>query len=458
MPFDFDGDGYADLAVGVPGEDLRGKRDAGAVQVLYGSATGPTARDQVWHQGRKGVKNKLERADGFGDALASADFNADGFADLAIGIPREDIGSVKDTGAVQVLYGGPRGLTAQDQVWHQGSRGVPGSNERDDHFGSTLASGDFDADGYADLAIGSSGEDVGSVKAAGRVVVLRGGPRGLTSAGARMLGQGLGGIPSQPASGEVFGSDLAVSDVNGDGHDDLAIGVWAEADIPKEDVLGSSAVHLLWGSPSGVMSAGGQYIKATDIHWSGSPAPDMRFRLTFGDFNRDGRADLVLTDEWTASVLHGHPDGLHVAQLDKASTPGQDGYFAIQWYSEDDFLSSAAAGDITGDGYPDLAVVSNKSTFVILGSSAGLVADATPWAIPAPDVYETDVAVLQLSGGDHAWLAVSKPDASQYAGAVTVLQGTRAGTPGPVTVWSQDSPGIRGAAERRDLFGSVIGG
>ena len=91
MPFDFDGDGYADLAVGVWGEDLRGVRDAGAVQVLYGSAAGVTARDQLWHQGRKGIKNKLEKDDHFGQALASGDFDADGFADLAVGIPSEDI-------------------------------------------------------------------------------------------------------------------------------------------------------------------------------------------------------------------------------------------------------------------------------------------------------------------------------------------------------------------------------
>ena len=109
MPFDFNGDGYADLAVGVPGEDLRGRRDAGAVQVLYGSASGVTAHDQMWHQGRKGVKGALEKGDRFGTTLASADFDSDGYADLAIGILDEDIGTKKNAGAVQVLYGGPPG-------------------------------------------------------------------------------------------------------------------------------------------------------------------------------------------------------------------------------------------------------------------------------------------------------------------------------------------------------------
>ena len=129
MPFDFDGDGYSDLAVGVPGEDLRGKSDVGAVQVLYGSASGVTARDQLWHQGRRGVKGALEKGDRFGTTVASGDFDADGYADLAIGIPLEDVGRTKDAGVVQVLYGSASGLTARDQVWHQGKFGVPGANE-----------------------------------------------------------------------------------------------------------------------------------------------------------------------------------------------------------------------------------------------------------------------------------------------------------------------------------------
>jgi hypothetical protein len=92
VPFDFDGDGYADLAVGAQGEDVGSIRDAGIVQVLYGSAAGPTARDQIWQQNNKGIKGKAEREDQFGQVTASGDFDGDGFADLAIGIPGEDLG------------------------------------------------------------------------------------------------------------------------------------------------------------------------------------------------------------------------------------------------------------------------------------------------------------------------------------------------------------------------------
>ena len=203
MPFDFDGDGYADLAVGVPGEDLRGKRDAGAVQVLYGSAAGVTTRDQVWHRGRKGVRGALKKNDMFGRVLASADFDADGFADLAVGLPSKAIGGKQLVGAVQVLYGGPRGLTARDQVWHQGKPGVPGRNEQGDMFGigwwpvtsMVMASPIWQS--------AASGERTGDMAAAngGSVVVLRGSGSGLTSAGAAKSGRAPMGCPASPTHG-----------------------------------------------------------------------------------------------------------------------------------------------------------------------------------------------------------------------------------------------------------------
>jgi hypothetical protein len=448
MPFDFDGDGYADLAVGVPGEDLRGRRDAGAVQVLYGSASGVTARDQFWHQGRPGVKGALEKGDGFGTELASGDFDADGYADLAIGVPFENVGSIRDAGIVQVLYGSARGLTARDQIWHQGKTGVPGSNEEGDGFGYSLAVGDFDTDGYADLVVGSPYEN----GQAGRAVVLRGGTAGLTASGALSLRQGRGGLPSQPDGGELFGKDLAVGDVDGDGHDDLAVVVYAEKDIPADDGLHGSAVHLLLGSPTGLTSVESQYILTSDLLVEGLRY--VRFTATFGDFNRDGRADLVLASaDGPVVVLHGHGDGLHVAPVSHAPMPGQDGDFGYG-YGEDETAINAAAGDLTGDGYPDLVFESG----VLLGTAAGLSSTRAPWVFPKAEY--ADVQALPLSGGSHAWLVVSNRPATMLgnAGAVTVARGTPDGNLGPVTVWSQDSPGIKGVDELYDGFGSVIGG
>jgi hypothetical protein len=69
---DFDGDGRADLALDVLQEDVSGASDAGAVIVLYESASGLTATgNQIWHQNRPGVADAAEPGDRFGEALGS---------------------------------------------------------------------------------------------------------------------------------------------------------------------------------------------------------------------------------------------------------------------------------------------------------------------------------------------------------------------------------------------------
>src|SRR3982751_2479118 len=84
-----------------------------------------------------------------------SDFNGDGYSDLAIGVPFESDGSKIEAGAVNVIYGGVGGLSAMgNQFWSQDSAGVTGSAHANDQFGSVLATGDFDGDGYSDLAIG----------------------------------------------------------------------------------------------------------------------------------------------------------------------------------------------------------------------------------------------------------------------------------------------------------------
>ena len=109
---DFNNDGFADLAVGVFGENLAAAGNGGAVNVLYGTASGLTGTgSQFLTQDSPGVPGGAEPDDSFGLALAVGDFDGDGFADLAVGVPFEDLGANVDAGAVNVLYGTASRLT-----------------------------------------------------------------------------------------------------------------------------------------------------------------------------------------------------------------------------------------------------------------------------------------------------------------------------------------------------------
>ena len=157
---DFNGDNLDDLAIGAPGENLGVRADAGAVNVQYGSPAGLAGNGQVLTQGTP------EAGDRFGAALAKGRFNDDDFVDLAVGAPAEDLGRTDAAGVVTVFYGSASGLTGPGDILQQTSP------ENGDAFGSTLDSGDFNADGVDDLAVGAPGEDVGPDQDAGAVTVF----------------------------------------------------------------------------------------------------------------------------------------------------------------------------------------------------------------------------------------------------------------------------------------------
>jgi hypothetical protein len=142
----FDGDGSSDLAVGAPtDEDVTSAQNPGygAVNVLYGSLGGlSTDGDRFFTQDTAGMAGDgSEPSDQLGAALGSGDFDGDGRADLAIGVPSESVasGDNQDDGAVNALYGSGVGLrTARSQFIHQGVPGGGGLEAFDD-FGRALA-------------------------------------------------------------------------------------------------------------------------------------------------------------------------------------------------------------------------------------------------------------------------------------------------------------------------------
>jgi hypothetical protein len=129
------------LAVGVPFESIGSLHEVGAVNVLLGSAAGLTGTGGLFFtQDKPGVGSSAEEFDWFGFAVAAGDFDNDGFADLAVGVPFESIGSILDAGAVNVLLGSAAGLTGTGSLFFTQNSPEVGSNaETNDSFGFALA-------------------------------------------------------------------------------------------------------------------------------------------------------------------------------------------------------------------------------------------------------------------------------------------------------------------------------
>jgi hypothetical protein len=314
---DFNDDGYQDLAIGASATG----NAAGGVEIMYGSAAGLTTVGKQWFdQNSAGIPGTNETGDVFGFALAAGDLTGDHHADLVVGAPGEDIGSIADAGDVVLLKGSNAGLTGTGaEAFSESTSGVPGTAENEDDFGFVLATGDVTGDGKADLAIGSPGESIGSLSGAGDVTLLRGASGGLTTTGAQSFSQDSSGVPGSAEALDEFGFSLALGDFNGDKRADLAVGV------PGEDigtVSNAGTVDVLYGRSSGLTGSGAQGWSQDSAGISGTAESGDEFGNMVQALNitAGSRADLIVgvpdedssvyTDNGAINVLLGSGSGL----------------------------------------------------------------------------------------------------------------------------------------------------
>ncbi|WP_107122674.1 FG-GAP-like repeat-containing protein [Streptomyces dysideae] len=437
-PYDFNGDGRADLAIGAPGATVGGKAKAGAVSVVYGSTSGlKSSTYTLITQNTTGVPGTAEADDAFGTAVASADLNTDGYADLLIGAPGEDLSGDTNAGMVTVVWGSASGLS--------GARTFTDPFRTDyDRYGKALAAGDFDGDGDPDVAVGSTGSIV---------LTTTDGP--FTKTGAFNGSEGSGNGWWNGAYGVEH---LSSGDVTGEGLDSLILHSRA---LNSDDAVTAVADGRISNYMDWLRKLPGGYASSV------------------GDIDGDGHADIAVGNHREPSadpagakggkvtVVYGGPDGPDTTRTPLVLTQNTAG---VPGASEtgDRFGGSVSLGDLNGDGHADLAIGTpgeNTDTgmiTVLFGSATGLkttgVQSFTQNTAGVPGVSETgDRFGGRVEIADRAWLAVSAPGENGGDGAAWSLRTTSTGlTTTGATIFGPSSTGVSTAGSPG--YGTTLGG
>lgn len=226
---DFDGDGVYDLAAGAYGESFGSVKWTGAVLIFRGTGDGGFESWRLLSRFDAGFFRRS--GDHFGHALATGDYDGDGYDDLAIGAPGVDGILGSSEGRVHIAWGSFAGLGVVETISLGDAGTLPTG---DDLFGFSLATGDFNGDEVADLAIGAIGVRKRDVGAAGQVFVMTGSEDGLQAwSSVHQETPHTAVVPGNTPSGESlgtheaadwFGWSLGTGDLDEDGLDDLVVG------------------------------------------------------------------------------------------------------------------------------------------------------------------------------------------------------------------------------------------
>jgi FG-GAP-like repeat/FG-GAP repeat len=333
---DFNGDGNPDLAV----VDRCGGA-GGTLSVLIGKPNGTFQTGPSFSLG------------GFyGFSVAVADFNGDGKLDVAVTNSCTGIDQCSDgTAGLSILLGNRDG-TFQ-------------AAKRYNFFGAiaySLAVADFNGDGVPDLAVTVQNNCRGVTNCHQSVVnTLFGNGDGTFRAGQTFV------------SGGYFPIAVATGDFNADGKPDLAVGSRC---VTKLD-CSHGIIRILLNNGDGSFR----------VKWPSAqmPAGYLVNTIAVGDFNRDGKADLAVTNTCFSAIdcstggvstLLGHGDGT---------------FEAVQSHASGGVLAnSLAVADFNGDGKTDLLVANDSNSGLLLGDGTGSFQTAQTYNEGGPSVVVAD--------------------------------------------------------------------
>jgi Ca2+-binding RTX toxin-like protein len=330
--------------------------------------------------------NSAPNGDRTGESMANAgDFNGDGIDDLLIGSSRTDANAISDTGAAYVVFG-KRNFAASsiDLSALNGSNGfVINGAITDDQIGSRVAgAGDFNGDGYSDIAIGAPFASPGGNAFTGKAYLVFGRPTPLPSVlQLSSLTSGQGFVIESPLSGDRLGIAVDINgDLNGDGFDDLVVTADAAGGAPQT----ADAAYVMFGRATppaatvNVTSLSG----VNGFRIENEPGTSQfAFSATHvADMSGDGRSELAIGHLGNSAVIvygkTAFPSILNVSTIAPGAATRINGPLGVSFAT-----SMADAGDVNGDGFNDLVVGASQtsysatsagSAYVVFGKSGGL--------------------------------------------------------------------------------------
>jgi hypothetical protein len=366
---DVDGDGLADVIVGAAGAGANGLDDVGRTYVVFGKTdTDAVPLGDLAQEGGGFVLAGEAAGDYSGKSVSAAgDVDGDGLADVMVGAPEADAGGVEDSGRAYVVFG----KAAQDQISladvSQGTGGfVLDGAQSGDFAGSSVSfAGDVDGDQLGDVIVAAPRADPNGPYSGRTYVVL--GKTDTAPVSLADLSQGTGGfVLDGEAEGDYSGGAVrGAGDVNGDGLFDVIVGA---PDADPHGRAGAGRAYVVFGktdtqavSLADVSLGIGGFVLDGEAEWdhAGSSVSSA------GDVDGDGLSDLVVGVPWAdpdgresagrTCVVFGKADTDPVALSDVALGIGG---FVLSGESESDYSGSsiAGAGDVNGDGRPDLIV------------------------------------------------------------------------------------------------------
>jgi hypothetical protein len=383
---DVNDDGFGDLIIGADVADVESpslRENCGAVYVILGSSTISRSVDLS----QSGVSADVtiygdDAGDRLGRSVSSGDVNGDEVDDIVMGAYYAD----NQAGTVYIIYGSNTitstptidlDSATADVAIYGADGGSPG-----DRLGRSVATGDVNGDGYADVIAGAQYGDPPGVRAdAGETYVIYGSDSLSDTinlpAGANII---LNGVRSNDQSGFYVTSGNLNGDTSPQGHpcDEIVVGAYIADTVAGED---SGAVYVVYGGTD--LSSTIELSPTADVIIYGAASDDRFSRsMSTGDVNGDGFEDLIigaswadrdgLTDTGRAYVIYG---GTNISATLHMSETTSANIFILGDDADDETGRASAAGDVNGDGVHDIilgGVLANDAgeAYVIYGPKA----------------------------------------------------------------------------------------